>query len=245
VCSSDLVSAAGGGVAVVNEPQWFRVLAVGSARTHVSTTLPSSQDDPTSTPVVFDLMPGQQRTLRSMGDFEVHGDGPLVVATFTGSQGTTGIPQTQPGGDPSFIMVPPIRQWRNSYVFLTPDRYAFDFVTIVERPAAQVWLDDTPLNDPAQPFADCTRARADTCVERVGRPACPAPNFVVYRCQLSFPRIDLNLSPPRNVIPGRQRDGVHTVTTDDRENGVMVLVNGFDNFVGYGYPAGTRLMTVD
>src|SRR5262249_19247773 len=123
--------------------------------------------------------------------------------------------------------------------------YAFDFVTIVARPDAEVYLDDTPLHDPAHPFADCTRERADTCVDRVGQPPCPPPTYVVYRCQLSFPIIDPTLSSPANVQPGRQQDGVHTVTSNDREQGVMVIVNGFDSFVGYGYPAGTRLITIE
>lgn len=232
------VRAAGGGVAVVNEPQWFRILAVGDGLTAVNTTLPSDPEDPTSTPVSFDLMAGQHRTLQAFGDFEIHADGPIAVATFTGSQQTTGIPFDLPGGDPSFIMLPPIQQWRQNYVFLTPDRYAFDFVTIVARPQAHVMLDETPL-----PYADCPMSRADQCVDRPGQPPCPPPQYVVYRCQLSFPTIDASQRPP--VQRGRQADGVHVVTSDDRENGVMVIVSGFDSFVGYGYPAGTRTLTVD
>lgn len=232
------VRAAGGNVAVVNEPQWFRIVAVGSGITHVETTLPRDQEDPRGPTVSFDLMPGQQRTLRAFTDFEIHADGPLAVATVTGSQQTTGIPFDLPGGDPSFIMIPPIQQWRQNYVFLTPDQYAFDFVTIVAKPTAQVTLDDTPL-----PYSDCTVQRADACVDRPGLEPCPPPNWVVYRCQLSFPQIDTRMRPP--VRPGRQADGVHVVTSDDRENGVMVIVSGFDAFVGYGYPAGTRTVTIN
>jgi hypothetical protein len=35
-----------------------------------------------------------------------------------------------PGGDPSFMFVPPTEQWRSEYVLLTPDKYAFDFLVI-------------------------------------------------------------------------------------------------------------------
>ncbi len=238
------VLAAGGPVAMVLEPQWYRFVAVGDGMTHVRTTLPRDSTDPDSIPIEFDLLSGQQRTLRAFREFEAHADGPLAVATVTGGQATTGIPPGPiPGGDPSFIMIPPIRQWRQNYVFLTPDRYAFDFVTIIARRAAHVTLrngggEDTPL-----PYADCPMERADHCRERPGRPPCPNPEYVVYRCQLSFPTINTNRAPV--VMPGRQDDGVHVVTSDDREAGIMVIVSGFDSYVGYGYPAGTRLTTID
>ena len=234
------VSAAGGQVAVVNEPQWYRVMNAGTVPVHVVTTLPSDPTDLTAGNVEFDLMPSANRTLRGFTDFEVHADGPVAMATYTGGQDTTGIPSSLPGGDPSFIMIPPIRQWRQDYVFLTPNKYAFDFVTIVARPNTTVILDGTPL-----PFADCPRYRADACVDRVGQPACPDPNYVVYRCQLSFPVIDQGAPANMNLMPGHQQDGVHEITSDDREQGVMVIVSGFDRYVGYGYPGGTRLTTID
>jgi hypothetical protein len=234
------VAAAGGQVAVVTEPQWYRVLNAGQVSVHVVTTLPGDPSDPMSDNLEFNLSAGNSRVLRGFTDFEVHADGPVIMSTMTAGQEALGIPTDTPGGDPSFIMVPPIRQWRQNYVFLTPDKYAFDFVTIVARPNAHVTLDDTPL-----PYADCPMSRADACVNRVGQPACPDPNYVVYRCQLSFPIIDPAAPARQNIMPGRQADGVHTVTSDDREQGVMVIVSGFDEYVGYGYPGGTRLTTID
>jgi hypothetical protein len=233
------VSAAGGMVSVVTEPQFFRIMSAGDVPTHVTTTLPSNASDPSSLPIQFNLQPQEQRTLTALQDFEIHGDGPLFVIMMTGGQETTGIPFGMPGGDPSMITVPPVLQWRQNYVFLTPDKYSFDFVTIVARPTANVQLDGTPL-----PFADCPMYRADACVNQPDQPPCPTPNYVVYRCQLSFPIIDPSTR-PATVRAGRQQDGVHTVTSDDAMQGVMVLVNGFDSYVGYGYPAGTRTMTVD
>ncbi len=48
----------------------------------------------------------------------------------------------QPLGDPTLIMVPPASQYRDSYVFLTPNKYAFDYVNIVAPSDASVRLDD-------------------------------------------------------------------------------------------------------
>jgi hypothetical protein len=236
---SRAVRAAGGMVAEVNEPQWFRFVNVSEEPSEVTTTLPSDPSDPTSEPIAFTLMPREQRTLRALSDFEVSATYPLLASTVTGSQQTTGIPFDQPGGDPSFILVPPVRQWRSRYVFLTPDKYAFDFVTIVARSGTNVTLDGTPL-----PFADCPMARADACVDRRDMP-CPPPRYVTYRCQLSFPVVDPTRRPPMNVRPGRQGDGVHIVESDDRDQGVMVIVSGFDSFVGYGYAGGTRTESIN
>ena len=74
--------------------------------------------------------------LRALADFIIRGNNRISVAQFMGSQNTTGIPLTLPGGDPSLIIVPPVEQWRSEYVFLTPNKYAFDFVQIVARPSA-------------------------------------------------------------------------------------------------------------
>ncbi|MDP3279230.1 MAG: IgGFc-binding protein [Deltaproteobacteria bacterium] len=236
---SAAVSAAGGNVAVVNEPQWFRMLNASNDVAMVTTTLPVDVTDPERGNFEFMLRPGEHRTLRALSDFEAHSNRSLIMSTVTGSQQTTGIPFDQPGGDPSFILIPPVEQWRSRYVFLTPDKYAFDFVTIVARRDTQVRLDNTPL-----PFADCPMTRADSCVDRTMVP-CPPPTYVVYRCQLSFPRVIPTLRAPNNVVPQRQGDGVHVIESNDTDQGVMVLVNGFDSFVGYGYAGGTRTQTIN
>ena len=47
----------------------------------------------------------------------------------------------QPLGDPSLILVPPTSQYRDSYVFLSPNKYAFDYINIVAPADAVVTLD--------------------------------------------------------------------------------------------------------
>ena len=42
-----------------------------------------------------------------------------------------------PGGDPSMIVVPPVEQWRSSYLFLVPNKYAFDSL-LIAAPAQMV-----------------------------------------------------------------------------------------------------------
>ncbi len=233
---------AGGDVAVVNEPEWFRILNAGSVAVHVTTTLPSDVTTPTSDPVEFDLNEGESYDIRAMADFDVSADGPVIVGQFQGSQNTTGIPLTLPGGDPSFIMVPPEEQWRTDYVVLTPNKYVFDFVQIVTRPEVRVFLDNTPV----ETYANCTHARADGCIETATHP-CPAPTYITHRCQLSFPRIDNTVNPPV-VADGIQNDGVHVIHSvtppNEPPQGVMCIVSGFDRYVSYAYPGGTSLIPV-
>ncbi len=45
-------------------------------------------------------------------------------------------------GDPTLIMTPPVKQFRPEYVFLTPNKYAFDYINIVAPTDASVTLDD-------------------------------------------------------------------------------------------------------
>ncbi len=238
---SAAVRAAGGRVTLTETVDWFRVLNASSSRVRVDTTLPARHDQPDGPALTFELAEGEWRDLRAERDFLLRGDGRIIVGQLMAGQGTTGIPFTHPGGDPSLILVPPVEQWRSEYVFLTPARYAFDFVQIVARPGATVYLDETPVSD----FADCVRARSDGCVDTPRR-ACPAPTYVTWRCQLSFPRIEESTpGTEARVLPGRQGDGVHVVRAEGAEGApperVMVLVMGFDLRVSYAYAGGTNV----
>jgi hypothetical protein len=89
-------------------------------------------------------------------------------------------------------------------------------------------LDEAPL-DPEQ----CPVSPAD------GRPRRrddPPPEWVVYRCQLSYP--DVIGLPNVRVEDGDQNDGYHTLrATAD----VSIVVSGFDAFVSYAYAGGLNL----
>ncbi len=221
---------------MVADPEFTRIVAVAaSGPTLVQTTLPPPDD-------IFTLgARGDFHQLTSLhpcegrasGDFVVQSDKPVIVSTVQASQQEAGIQLGLPGGDPSLIIIPPIEQYRSSFVFLTPDMYAFDFVAIVSPAAATVTFDGTGLD-----ALGCERSPADGIGNQ---PDAGAQSYVVYRCQLSFPIVDPNGPPYENISPGLQNDGVHEVVADDK---VMVIVYGFDNRVSYGYAAGTELEAI-
>lgn len=47
----------------------------------------------------------------------------------------------EPVGDPATILVPPVEQFRSDYVFLTPDDYAHDYVTVIAPEGTTVEID--------------------------------------------------------------------------------------------------------
>ncbi len=210
---------------VVEEPEFFRVVSATTTPAHVTTTL-SPPDNAFTLPAR-----GAMRDIRAYRDFLLESDQPVMLASVQASQDAAGVRRGLPGGDPSLLIIPPREQYRPDYVFLTPDKYAFDFIGIAAPPSAVVLLDGIDVHD-----AGCTQAPADgLSAEQRGS---PDPPMVVYRCQLSFPVVDPTQAPPNNVLPGIQNDGVHRVQSD---SDVMVLVYGFDNYVSYAYAAGTRL----
>lgn len=219
------VAAAGAQVAVVPEPDYFRVVAAIEGETTVTTTLPPPDDS-------F-VLPGRGafRTLEATRDFMIESSAPVSLGNVSPSQEAAGIRRGLPGGDPSLLVVPPIEQWRSDYVFLTPDKYAFDFLTVIAPPDVAVTLDGETLTPEL-----CEIAPADGL--DAGQRGGASPPFLVYRCQLSFATIDPTKAAPANLLPGAQNDGVHRVVAPVP---VGVLVSGFDSFVSYSYAAGTQL----
>ncbi len=191
----------------------------------IKTTLPKPDDKITLGGL------GAYREVTAYRDFMATSSEPVSVIQVMASQDAAGVKRGLPGGDPSLLVEPPIEQFRPDYVFLTPDKYAFDFVSVVAPPDATVLLDETDISD-----LGCDTAPADglTIEERGGGP----PPFIAYRCQLSFAVVDPQKSSPENVLPGLQNDGVHRIESN---RPVGVVVSGFDSFVSYAYAAGTEL----
>ncbi|MBW2263597.1 MAG: IgGFc-binding protein [Deltaproteobacteria bacterium] len=217
------VRAAGGSVSVPEdgEKEYFRIMAMEDETT-IQTTLPAPDNQ-------FILGSGYYEDVMSKKDFLISADKPISVGQFVASQQVTGITNELPGGDPAFIYISPVEQWREEYIFLTPSQYAFDFIIILHTPTTTILLDGNPL------WATCDTLDVEDELESMGE-------YSVTRCQLSFPEIEESETPPHNIIDGEQNDGVHSIVADMP---VGLVVYGFDNFVSYGYPGGTDLQLID
>ncbi len=218
------VAAAGGDCAIIEESDLFRIMAL-----YDDTTIFTSMDPPQD---YFHLMQGEIVDVTPFCDMVVESDKPIFIGQFMRGQGTTGIPIDLPGGDPSFILVPPVEQWRDYYVFLTPDKYAFDFITVAAPSGADVQLDYRPLSD----FSCIWRAAS--CSTRVD----PGARYDIYHCQLSFPIIHPDWPAGQNVEPGSQNDGYHVLRSDQP---VSLIVSGFDKHVSYGYVGGMNMKRIN
>ncbi len=216
---------AGAPVGLAEQFEYFRVIATTNAQTHVTTSLNGQFQ-------AFDLA-GRSSfvTIPSTTNFTLESDAPVMLSSVSPSQQDANVPSGLPGGDPSLVIMPPLEQFRTSYVFLTPDKYSFDFVRIVAPLGATVVFDGRSVDE----IDGCSMSPADGITDEARRTSVGPSPFLVYTCQLSFPIIDpkaLTLS------PGVQNDGVHRVEASAK---VGVVVDGFDSFVSYAYAGGTEL----
>jgi hypothetical protein len=229
------LKAAGAVISVKTEKEIFRILPAGEF-TQVATNLPAPQDK-------LSIKVGTVAQIRTDRDFTIQANEPVVVGQFVAGQDETGISRTLPGGDPSFILLPPVEQFRKDYLFLTPDKYAFDFIMVAAPRTAKVTLDGRVLREGCATNLGvrmcCTRSEVGSVREPAATTDTP---FVAYKCQLSFPRVLFDKEPPKNLDPGQQYDGVHRLVADQK---VGLVVYGFDAYVSYGYPGGTDLALIN
>ncbi|HET7540261.1 MAG TPA: IgGFc-binding protein [Polyangiaceae bacterium] len=219
---------AGAPIGDAEQQEYFRVIATTEAGARVTTSLSGEFQS-------FQLDGrGSFVTIASAHHFTLESDEPVMLSSVSPSQQDANVPGGFPGGDPSLIIVPPIEQFRSSYVFLTPDKYAFDFIRIIAPRQAAVVLDGRAVDE----IDGCTAHDADGISDATRRQMIGPSPFLVYECQLSFPIVDPDKAAPRNLSPGAQNDGVHRVESNAK---VGVLVDGFDSYVSYAYAAGTEL----
>jgi hypothetical protein len=224
---SKVVEERGWNVSVVpDEPEYWRIMATVDPTT-VTTNLPQPYDR-------FSLGRGASVIIEAERDFLFESTEPVAVVQVPASQQATGIPSTlpdgvrPPGGDPSLIWVPPVEQWRNRYLFLVPNKYAFDFLLIAAPASARLVYDKIPIDD----VLTCEREPIGTQVPATGgRPI----EYLAIRCQLAYPM-------PGG--PGLQDDGVHELhsSTGDKFG---LIVWGWDSFVSYGYPGGSNVERIN
>jgi hypothetical protein len=218
-----------------DEKEYFRVLSAGEF-TGVTTNL----DPPNNQ---LNVAGGKFVRLDVDRDFTIEANEPIIVGQFVSGQQEVGVPNSLPGGDPSFILLPPVEQFRKDYLFLTPDKYAFDYVLIAAPKGAQVKLDGRVLGDGCDELQGkklcCAISKVGT-VKKTGDKL--GTEYEAIKCQLSFPKVVEGPPPPDNLLPGSQNDGVHRLTSNVP---VGLVVYGFDAFVSYGYPGGTDLALIN
>lgn len=222
---------AGAALGAADQNEYFRVIATTDAGANVSTSL-TGQFQSFRLPNL-----GSFVTIPSDHHFTLTSDDAVMLSSVSPSQQDANVPTGLPGGDPSLTIVPPIEQFRSSYVFLTPDKYNFDFIRIIAPREAMVVLDGRAVTQ----IDGCVPADADGITDMALRTVVGPSPFVVYSCQLSFPIIDPNKLAPFNISAGIQNDGVHSV---DATAKVGVIVDGFDSYVSYAYAAGTELEVI-
>jgi hypothetical protein len=220
---------AGAKIDVIDQPEYFRVIAATSAGARVTTTTDGEAQH-------FELPEKASYVdIVSSQHFALVSDAPVMMTSVSPSQEAANIPRGLPGGDPSLLVIPPIEQFRSTYVFLTPDKYSFDFIRIIAPPSAEIVFDGEPLANRSSCISSAINLSTEA-QQRGGPAAELATQWAVYSCQLSFPRIDASGMSP--LEPGVQDDGVHRLSASEP---VGVLVDGFDAFVSYAYAGGTEL----
>lgn len=113
---------------------------------------------------------GEWFELESDTDFTITATEPVLVGQFLAAEHAPN-PGVQSGdagiGDPAFMQAVPFRQFRRDYVFLAPDKYAEDYVSVAARADTQVRIDGSTAR--AQAAAQ-VRSIADTGWEAIRLP---------------------------------------------------------------------------
>ena len=120
------------------EPDYFRILALTNGTT-VTTSLPPPDDH-------FMLNLGDMHEVLVNHDFTVTASHPVMIGDYLLSEQQT----VAYIGDPSFVLIPPVTQYRGHYIFLVPTGYAQNAMVLSVPAGTTPTLDGSPLTD-------CTR----------------------------------------------------------------------------------------
>ncbi len=240
-----------------NESDNWRILA-GTDGTKVALVPPQVDPvtgKPINIPVLnagewFDFEAGKGKVGGSFEIIAQHQDGtpaPVMVGHFMQSQDAPG-PGAQPAdagtGDPAFLLAIPVEQWRPDYVFLTPAKYAQNFISIgapVHRSCAassprkgSVCATDEDCVDAGLP--PVVGACADDVVVTFdGEPIAPDQWQPITK---NFKMARLEINPGVHQVRGLPVKNAQGVP---EPRAISVDVYGFDQYVSYGYPAGLDL----
>jgi len=136
------------------ESDYWRILAAED-NTKVETVPPQVP--------IPDLNAGEWFEFPSREHFEILSDKPILLGQFLASEqapdpnrysdfesGDAGT------GDPAFILAVPVEQFREDFVFLAPDKYAFDYVSVIAPSSALVLFDENPIQVSWEPVGEGT-----------------------------------------------------------------------------------------
>ena len=137
------------------ESDYWRIMAAEDG-TKI-TTIPPIKDQQGKNVYVPVLNQGEWYEIETKSSFEIiakkadGGPAPIMVGHFMASQDAPD-PNTvgpQPGdagtGDPAFLLAIPVEQWRKEFVFLTPNKYAMNYISVAAPLDAQVSFDGKTL----------------------------------------------------------------------------------------------------
>jgi len=86
------------------------------------------------------------------GDALIQADKPILVIQYIEGQQCTDRGAGD-GGDPAMILMVPMEQYLDEYIFLTPNTYANNYVVVIKPVTATVTLDGTPVGGTSYPVA--------------------------------------------------------------------------------------------
>jgi hypothetical protein len=89
---------------------------------------------------------GEYVVFASQEDFEVEGEKRVAVAQFMVGQQYADPDDPPENGDPSMALGVPVEQYRDSYIFLAPDSFAHNYLTVIHDDDDQPLLDGAPIS---------------------------------------------------------------------------------------------------
>lgn len=195
---------------------------------HDSTTVTTTPAVP-GTPATLNA--GQWFEFDAATDVAIDADKPVMAAQYLVSQNSGA-----GTGDPSMILEVPVQQFRAAYRFLTPDTFAFDYVTIAAPNGATVNLDGTAI--PSASFTQlgdsgysCARvlvsdgAHSITASAPVGISVYGYDQYASYGYPGGLELLDINCEEGLRALDGTPAEGAVSKTVHDQ---VEPIVGGID-----------------
>lgn len=164
------------------EPDFYRILAT-EPQTRVVTNLAEF-------PSFALVNAGDFVDLWAIGGFTVRSEKPIMIGQYAVSQqSVVGWTSGGTGGDPEFVIFPPVEQARKDYIFLTPPTFTKDYVVISAENDAEIALDGEEISGEFK-----QRCERETLGELEGK------TYVSYTCEVADGPHKVNASEPVAIM---------------------------------------------